>query len=116
MCSPKTKGLDEQTLKKLSCFKGVILEEDVLQKFSMERLPPVTNKTAKFYRLIKETEYEYVSLYKFRGILTYILEMSEYNIFMPGQDCRKLGKIADKFLLENRREPVNARYKKKEAI
>lgn len=107
MCSPKIR-LSEETLKNTHCFKDLLLE-DVLQNFGMDKLP-VYDKRSKVYKaftIIKETEFKYVKVVRYKGTYTYLLDMPSFRILQVGRNCRDLAKIADKILLQNGKEPVN---------
>lgn len=107
MCSPKTR-LSEKTLKETECFKNILLE-DVLKNFHMESLPVFDkrSKVDKAFRIIKETEFQYVKVVRYKGTHTYLLDMPKYKILMVGPNCRDLAKTADRVLIHNGKEPVN---------
>jgi len=107
MCSPKTR-LSKQALKEITCFENVILN-DILKDFRMEALPVFSKRSEieKAFTHIKDTEFEFVSVVRYRGVHTYLLDMPKSKILMVGPNCRELAKMADIALLRRGLPPVN---------
>lgn len=107
MCSPKTR-LSEQALKEITCFENIVLN-DVLKDFKMEALPNFPKRSAvdKAFIHIKDTEFKFVSVVRYRGVHTYLLDMPKSKILMVGPNCRELAKTADKVLIRRGLPPVN---------